>query len=331
MRKSVVLLAGVGVGAAAGLLARRRRARPASPEPAMGEQVTVTTADGVRLAVEVDRATDPKAAVVFAHGWVLNRHAWFPQREALAGQAMLVAYDHRGHGASTAGSSDCCTIEQLAEDLEAVIEAVVPAGVPVVLVGHSMGGMTVMGLAARRPELFGERVRSVVLMSTSCGGMAGNTFGLPGPVGRLVPRLTPLVMERALKQAAWIDRRTAVRARTNRPATRYLAFGPGARPQDVKLVNDMIAATPTEVMVGFFNGILAHDKLSALRALAGVETHVLVGSHDRLTSPAHARRIAGALPHATLTVVPSAGHMLGLERPDTVNEVLGRLVRAAAR
>ncbi|WP_084956010.1 alpha/beta fold hydrolase [Thermoactinospora rubra] len=326
------LAAGLLLGAAAGL-ARRRRTTRQEPgrEPRQGRCLTVTTGDGVRLAVEVDEASEPKAAVVFAHGWVLNRGCWFPQREALAGEAILVCYDQRGHGASSAGAYDCCTVDRLAEDLETVVEEVVPPELPVVLVGHSMGGMTVMGLAARRPELFGDRIRGVALLGTSCGGLAGSTFGLRGPLGRAVPRMTPLVLERMLARAPLIDRSAALKRGVNWPVTRYLAFGPGARREHVSLVNGMVAATPTEVMVGFFHGIMAHDKADALHALASVETLVMVGARDRLTPPSHAHRIAQALPGARLIVVPGAGHMLGLERPEVVNRTLAELVGKALK
>lgn len=319
------LLAGVVLGVA------RRGRRPAEP---LGGQharsLTAETDDGVRLAVDVEEpGGPPRFAVVLAHGWVLNRHSWHYQRAALRGEALVVAYDQRGHGMSSAGAYADCTIERLGADLYAVVEAAVPPGLPVVLVGHSMGGMTVMALAAARPELFGTRIAGVALLSTSAGGLAEGTFGLPGALGRTVPRVTPLVLERLRARAALVDRRTALKTRANWPVTRFTAFGPGARPDHVRFVNEMIAATPTEVMVGFFHGMMVHDKLAALAALREVETLVMVGARDRLTSVEHARRIAAALPHARLVVIPGVGHMIGLERPETVDRELRALFRRA--
>ena len=70
---------------------------------------------------------------------------------------------------------------QLAEDLLQVLDEVAGDG-PVVLVGHSMGGMTIMHLARTHPELFGTRIRGVALFSTSAGEMADHSpiRGLPG-------------------------------------------------------------------------------------------------------------------------------------------------------
>ncbi|MFI6535430.1 alpha/beta fold hydrolase [Nonomuraea sp. NPDC050547] len=335
-----VLVTGLLLGFAVGLVARKRSSETLGGRH--GRRLPVETDDGAVIDVDVRESGTPAYAVVFSHGWVLNRHSWHYQREALSGgargeratkeptspeaaatvntpdEAMLVGYDQRGHGASTAGPAGPCSIERLAADLEAVIDAVVPPGLPIVLAGHSMGGMTIMGLAARRPELFGDRVVAVALISTSSGRLAE---GLAG-------RTAPVLLNRLKARAALIDASPALlRAGTNWPVTRLAAFGPKARAHHVRFVNRMVAATPTEVMVGYFHAILAHDKLAALQALSRVETLVMVGERDRLTTPAHARRIASALPDATLVVAPGAGHMLGLERPELVNAALKALIR----
>ncbi|GAA0362382.1 alpha/beta hydrolase [Microbispora corallina] len=334
--RRTAVLAGLAVGLALGAARRRARAVREGGRPALGgvrgRALTVTTDDGVRLAVDVEDHPDPEFAVVFAHGWVMSRDCWHFQREALAGRATLVFYDQRGHGESSACSVDACTIDRLGDDLAAVIREAVPEGLPVVLVGHSMGGMTIMALAARHPGLVAGRVVAAALLSTSSGMLDRATFGLPGPLGRLAPRVTPLVFERMLARAAVIDGRPALKARANLPVTRYVAFGRGAGRRHVRFVNAMAAATPTEVMVGFFRDFRVHDRRAALAALREVETLVMVGENDRLTPPVHSRRIAEALPDARFVVIPVAGHMIGLERPGRVGaELTALLARARAR
>ncbi|GAT68022.1 alpha/beta hydrolase [Planomonospora sp. ID91781] len=326
-------LAGLAVGVALGA-AGRRRSRERS-EAALGghrgRPVTVTVDDGVQLAVDIEEAGSPEFAVVFAHGWTMNRHCWHFQREAFKGRGTLVFYDQRGHGGSAAGAPGACTIDRLGDDLAAVIERAVPEGLPVVLVGHSMGGMTIMAFAERHPGLLASRVAGVALLSTSSGRLRESTFGLPGPVGRLAPVVTPIVFDRLRARAELIDRSVALRTRTNLPVTRYVAFGPGARRDHVRFVTEMVATTPTEVMVGFFNDFLVHDKSGALAALGSVETLVMVGARDRLTPKVHSHRIAEAVPGARLQIVPGAGHMIGLERPEVVNAALSGLFDRALR
>ncbi|WP_147943017.1 alpha/beta hydrolase [Microbispora hainanensis] len=331
-------LAGLALGLAIGRVVsaaqrvQTRRVKTASASGgAPGRRTTVTTDDGVRLAVEIDDHPDPRCAVVFAHGWLMNRNCWQPQREALAGLGTLVFYDQRGHGDSSAGPLETYTIDRLGDDLAAVIEAAVPEGLPVVLAGHSMGGMTIMALADRHPALVESRVAGVALLSTSSGGLADTTFGLPGPLGRLAPRVTTSVFESMLARAEAIDARPRVKSWTNLPVTRYAAFGKGARRRHVRLVNAMAAATPTEAMVGFFRALGVHDKHAALRTLRRVQTLVMVGERDRLTPLAHGRRIAEALPDARFVRIPGAGHMIGYERAELVNrELTGLIMRAVA-
>ncbi|ADG86986.1 alpha/beta hydrolase fold protein [Thermobispora bispora DSM 43833] len=331
------VLMGLTVGAAAGTLRRRAAARRARERERFfrttGRKVTVTTDDGARIAAEVDDHPAPRAAVVFTHGWLMSRHCWRYQRDALAGRALLVSYDHRGHGESSAAPLDAYTIDRLGDDLAAVIEATVPSDLPVILAGHSMGGMTIMALAQRHPGLIASRVAGVALLSTSAGWRSGGlTYGLPGPVGRFAARATPRIFDALLARAEEIDRRPRLKELAMLPVTRLTAFGKKPHRADVRFVNAMATATATEPMVAFFHQIQVHDRLSALQALQDVETLIIVGERDRLTPPSDSRRIAKALPGARLIITPDAGHMIGIERPGLVNqELLGLLQRATER
>src|SRR3954447_16620437 len=196
----------------------------------------VQTDDGVLLSVEEIGPRDAPLTVVFVHGYTLSIASWTFQRRSLAAElatanghrpdVRLVFYDQRGHGSSGRGPAEHATVEQLARDLAAVLEARVPRG-PVVLVGHSMGGMTIMGLAAVAPELFGAKVVAAALISTSSGQLADLTFGLPELLTRVRAAVFPV--------AAWtMRRRPALAERTRRmaagivsAATRSLSFGSG--------------------------------------------------------------------------------------------------------
>src|SRR4051794_14455771 len=198
-----VALAGLALGVAVGAARQRSRAAARATSVSapvgsvvgdravwgadgpVGRPVTVTADDGVRIAADVLDHPDPRFALVFAHGWTMNRRCWHPQLAALQDEATLVSYDQRGHGASTSGPIETCTIDRLGDDLADVIRETVPDGLPIVLVGHSMGGMTIMALVARHPELVAARVAGVALLGTSAGELENTTFGLPGPIGRL--------------------------------------------------------------------------------------------------------------------------------------------------
>ena len=98
-------------------------------------------------------------AVLLLHGWMCNRVFWRRQIPALAQTHRVVAVDFRGHGESS-GDRSAPLLEQLADDIRGTIDKLGLA--PLVLVGHSMGGMVAQQLAARH----GGRLSGLVLATT---------------------------------------------------------------------------------------------------------------------------------------------------------------------
>jgi pimeloyl-ACP methyl ester carboxylesterase len=299
--------------------------------------VLVEADDGVPLAVEEIGPLDAPLTVVFVHGYTLSMASWTFQRRTLAAElatanghrpdARLVFYDHRGHGASGRGDARRSTIRQLARDLSTVLEARVPRG-PVVLVGHSMGGMTIMGLAGSRPELFGPRVVAAALISTSSGNLAELDFGMPELLTRVRTAFFPV--------AGWVMRRRPVLAeRTRRWAadvvswvTRSLSFASAdVDPALVRYVDAMIAGTPVDVIAEFYPALAGLDESGSLEPLRAVPTLVLTGDQDRLIPPAHSELIVERLPTAEFVLVEDAGHMVLLEKPTEVSDALTALLR----
>jgi pimeloyl-ACP methyl ester carboxylesterase len=209
-----------------------------------------------------------------------------------------------------------------------VLDEVVPTG-PVVLVGHSMGGMTLLALADAHPQLFGSRVVGVALMSTAAGPFADTLFGLPGIVGRSLRPVAPGVVRAANRQAALLERGRRAGSDLAFLATRFLSYGGDVPPSLVAFMERMVAATPVEVMTEFFDTFLTHDKLAALEVLRGVPTLVVCGTADVLTPQRYSEQMARALPDADLVLVPGAGHMVMLERPEVVDGALRTLVARA--
>ena len=133
--------------------------------PALRRIAAVPMDDGAVLHATIDGPDDAPVTVVLAHGWTLAQAAWddvaaLLRPRAAAGELRVIRYDQRGHGRSIWGCAGI-TIDCLGDDLAALLDQLVPSG-PVVLGGHSMGGMTIMCLAAARPELFGERIRALL-------------------------------------------------------------------------------------------------------------------------------------------------------------------------
>jgi len=325
-------LVGAGVAAERRLVGRARGAADPYVGVRFGDRhtapLTVTADDGVRLHVEVDGEETSDLTVVFAHGFTLSMDCWHFQRRDLARDARLVFYDQRSHGASGRSSREHSTIDQLGEDLYAVLQAVAPTG-PVVLVGHSMGGMTVLALADSHPELFGDRVVGVGLVGTSAGAFAETIFGIPGVVGRAIRPVAPGVIRAANRRAQLLEQGRRAGSDVAFMLTRRLSYGTTPPPSLVAFMEHMISGTSVEVMTEFFDTFLSHDKLEALQVLDGVATAIVCGDRDMLTPVKNSHVMAEALPGAELLVVPGAGHMVMLERPAVVNGACRRLMERA--
>lgn len=300
---------------------------PAPPGPPPPGSRTVVTDDGVQLHVEAEGMADAALTVVLSHGFTARLVEWDLQRPVLRDRARLVLWDQRGHGRSGWTPLTRATIDRTGRDLGEVLDATAPSG-PVVLAGHSMGGMSVMALARQRPELFGTRVVGVFLLATSAGRLAST--GVVGLSIRLLRRLHLLRLYFWFLQAGapLLERFRRRGTGAGRWFTRRYLFGRrDADPDKVRLVQALLEETPYPVSMAFLATFLEHDETAALPVLARVPATVVVGTDDRLTPADHGRRLAAALgPNAELVVVPGAGHSVNLTRTDAVNEAFARLL-----
>ncbi|MFI5913432.1 alpha/beta fold hydrolase [Dactylosporangium sp. NPDC051541] len=284
------------------------------------EELTVTTEDGIDLHVEV--VDGPGPTLVFVHGFCLDMGTFHFQRKYFEGKYRMVIYDQPGHGKSGRLKKGEYTIDSLGAGLKAVLEATCPDG-PVVLIGHSMGGMTIMALAEQLPELFETRVAACVLISTSAGKLDTVTFGFPEVVARFRRPLLPLVGLAGPISSAVIDRGRRASADLAWLLTRRYGFGT-ARPSPalVSYVETMNQTTSTEVIARYLRTLYTHSRLLVLGPLQSVPVLVVCGDKDYLTPLAHTYEITAVLPEAELVVVADAGHVVLLEHADEVNDAM---------
>jgi pimeloyl-ACP methyl ester carboxylesterase len=267
-----------------------------------GADDVVTTEDGAELAV---RTAGPAGGplVVLVHCWTGAKELWGPVARRLVGDGCrVVLYDQRGHGASSWGDG-LPDIDRLGDDLAGVLAHVDARDA--VVVGHSMGGMSIQAYVGRHGEDAHARLRGAVLTAT-----AARTFGR---------ELPPALAERVLGDLApsWTS--------TGRVGTALArgALGPAALPAHAVAVRDLLHATPGPARVSCLLAMARMDLRAGLAAVRLPAT-VLVGTHDRLTPRRSARAIVAAWPGATMQVLPGAGHMLPIERPDDIVEAVRR-------
>ncbi len=296
--------------------------------------------DGVPLHAEVDEAEPvpsgrrrakaevPPVTVVFCHGYALSLDCWHHQRAAYRGLVRTVFYDQRSHGRSGRSPEGHATIEQLSRDLKRVLDDLTHDD-PVVLVGHSMGGMTIMALARQHPELFGTKVVATALLSTTAGGL---------DTGRILfPMLPAGIGSNLISRAVGALSRghRAVDALRNRghdialAVTDAYAFGPGVSGELVEFVYDLLNRTPFDVVADFYPAFATLDLWDACPVLAQVPTSIICGTGDKITAIGHARKLHAKIHGSDLYECDGAGHMVILERPHDVNAELGQLFTTA--
>lgn len=273
----------------------------------------VTGIDGAHLhAVEAGPSDPDSPTVVLLHGVTLGWEIWHLIISALMTDHRVIAIDWRGHGSSTAGTQGY-GLDLLASDLAAVLDALDVRSA--VVVGHSMGGMALMRCWGEHRDVMLRRAGALVFLSTAAFDVVDGR----GP--------------------AFVDhvfRRLARRPRLARNASRVppgdlgwaavrYTFGHEPPAAAVELARRLtVRMDPTATGMSF-SSIVDHDARAWLPTVT-LPTVAMVGSHDRLTPPAKAREIAALVPGAELVVVDRPGHLVMLEQPEALVEVIRRRV-----
>lgn len=286
------------------------------PDPVHHE---VTAPDGTRLhAVSVGPGA-PRGVVVLVHGVTMAIPFWHRQLEDLSDELLVIAFDQRGHGMSGRPGSAGISLDALASDVEAVVEALVPPSLPTTLVGHSMGGIALMGWAARSVLRRPPNVQGVVLINTVASEVvAGATAFIP-------PRLAAVLMV-----GLWPAVRSPLPlASASAPALTglidLLTMGPDRSREDLTLTTRLLRGTNPRSRASFFR-FLAQLNAESAAAQIDLPTVVIGGRCDRITPHSAATRIVDLVPHAELHMIDRCGHQGPLEASQRVNE----LIRQAA-
>ncbi|MGB9222701.1 MAG: alpha/beta hydrolase [Mycobacterium sp.] len=288
----------------------------------------VTTPDGVPLAVREAGPGDAQLTMVFVHGFCLRMGAFHFQRSGLGEQwgpnVRMVFYDQRGHGQSGEADPETYTLTQLGHDLETVLQTVAPRGL-VILVGHSMGGMTVLAHARQFPGQYGRRIVGAALISSAAEGVTRSPLGefLKNPALealRFTARSAPKLMHRG---------RNVSRSLIG-PILRAASFSDLEVSRSLDAFSQrMMNGTPIATLVGFLHALEVHDETAGLWTLLKIPTLIACGDHDLLTPDEYSRKMAASLPRSELVIVSGASHLALLDKPDAINDGLVRLVNRA--
>ncbi|MEU2651076.1 alpha/beta hydrolase [Streptomyces albidoflavus] len=253
--------------------------------------------DGVQLAYE-EWGPEGGVPVVLVHGHPFDRSLWRAQAQRLAGAGCRVVLpDLRGYGESQVVPGRT-PFPVFAGDVAALLDRL---GMGQALVGGvSMGGQITMEIR----RLYPERVRALVLADTSYPAETEE-----GRAGRLA------LAERLLAEGMGGYADEVI-------GKMVASYNVGAKPEATAHVLRMMRATDPEGAAAALRGRADREDYEA--TLAGVSEPVLivVGADDAFTTVADAEAIRRLVPHATLTVIPGAGHLPHLEQPEETGRAL---------
>ena len=289
--------------------------------PLEGRPAEAFSADGTRLHVEV---FGPEVAptILLIHGWLESIELWHFQIRELSRDFRVVAYDLRGHGRSAQPRNGRYDDEVLADDMQAVLDAVLSPDQVCLAAGHSLGGMTIVSWAGRYPESVHFRLAGVALINTGMSDFVRYSTALGDHTGYQVHHaayhaffFTPVAWPQQFDRVAYFF-------------TRRMALGPSASIGAVAACHRMFTRTNHPARGGFGRMLLTLDLMPALAKLTA-PAEVIGGRLDRLLPPWYSQRLASALPDLVEYVdLPESGHMSPLEAPERVTMHIGRLARA---
>ncbi|AKS36731.1 alpha/beta fold hydrolase [Mycolicibacterium goodii] len=296
------------------------------PQLPQGRTVEVRAVDGVRLHAQTFGPEDGYP-IVFAHGITCAIEVWAHQIADLARDYRVIAYDHRGHGRSeTPRGRNRFSLNHLAADLDAVLDATLRPGERAVIAGHSMGGIAITSWAQRYPSRVPSCADGVALINTTTGDLLRDV-----QLAQVPPRLSTTRIRTAgtILKAFGGTPMPKLADRPNRRFVAHLAVGRDADPWVADFVYRLFVMTPPAGR-GAWARVLV-DNLGPrhipLRNLT-VPTLVIGSTQDRLLPINASRRIADSVPHLAAFVELGGGHCSILERPDEVNTQLRKLAES---
>ena len=262
--------------------------------------------DGTELQVECyGRADGP--TLIFTHGWGTDSTEWYYVKRQLRDHFQIIVWDLPGIGESTRPHTNDYSLEKFASDLDAVID--LADGQPVILVGHSIGGMTTLTFCRLFPEALGTRVVGLVLVHTTYTNPVRTTTlarlntALERPV--LVPLLHLMIW---LSPLVWMMNWLSYVNGSSHISTKLSGFAGTETWQQVDFASRYGLYMSPAVLARGMLGMLRYDATTTLKTIH-IPTLVVAANRDPVCKPEASERISQDVPTAELTPLAPAKHM----------------------
>ena len=298
------------------LLGNQIGAEPEHLQPT--HQRFVDRPDGSRLHVQI-YGSDTAPTLLLTHGWSLNVSTWDYLKRRLAERFRLVMWDLPGLGRSRGPNNGDYSIEKMARDLDAVIEATASSA-PLILVGHSIGTFATQTLCRLRPEVC-SKVQGLVFIHPTYVNPLRTCFLSSLATALEWPLITPLnYLTIALSPLVWLSNWQSYYNGSLHITTRISSFSGKQTYHQLDHAARLAAEASPAVLA---RGNLGMQRFDEERTLPGINlpTLLIAGGHDRMTLPTAAEHMSQLLPNDRPFRVNS-GHLGYWEQPDNVAEVI---------
>jgi pimeloyl-ACP methyl ester carboxylesterase len=286
-----------------------------------GDHQMISSPTGSTLYVEVHGPRDAPP-VILTHGWGLDSTIWYYLRRHLSRRFRVIVWDLPGLGRSRAAGGRAVDLSHFALDLKALLS--LTEGKPAVLVGHSIGGMTIQTLVRDHPEVLKNgAVAGLVLVNTTYTNPL-RTMVLSGLAQALRwPLLEPLFrLTIWLQPLAWLSAWQSYLSGSAHLANR-IGFASQVTRSQLEHTTLLATRNPPAASARGNLAMFRWDADGALQAI-GAPTLVLAGDVDLVTKCEASKTLARATPGGRLEVISDANHMGFLERSDIYNEQIAR-------
>jgi len=276
-----------------------------------GRQQAVPRSDGSEIFVEI-HGRDRGPTIILTHGWGMDHREWAYLKRAWGDQFRIVVWDLPGIEGSSRPPNRDFSLDRMAADLRDVIEATRSDG-PVILVGHSIGGMVMLTFCRLFPEWLGSAVSRLVLIDTTYTNPLRTTSKRKLATALQKPLIEPLLhLQIWLSPLVWVMNWCSyLNGSSHWSAARSSFAGTQTRSQLDFVASFQPRHSPAVLSRGAL-GMLRYDASKILSQIR-IPTLILCGDQDAVTLPEASEHIDREVPAASLHKLVPGKHCAHIE------------------
>jgi pimeloyl-ACP methyl ester carboxylesterase len=283
------------------------------------ETQTVKRPDGTELHVEFYGRPEAQP-ILFTHGIATNSTDWYYAKRYLADRFRLILWDVTGLGKSSRSPHHDYSLEKMASDLEAVLG--VAGSKPVILAGHSMGGMITLQFCKLFPQHLGRRVAGLILTNTTYTNPVKTTTGRSFLPALQKPILVPLLyLIIGLSRLVWLQSWLSYLNGTAYIPSRIFSFAGRQSRGQLDFMTICQPLCSQAVLARQMLGMFKYDASDVLNRIK-VPTLIVTSNKDRGCVPEASEYMHQQIPNSELVILAPSGHVGIMEQYGQYNNAV---------